>query len=123
MAHGHGLLKIFSAREVIPVAPRKPQYTAADRLISALMAGILGFATMLVIWLIVLYLGGQAGEDVEIPFFWNWIVAGIAGVTGFLVGPERMLDGFGVVWRVIGAISWGKPEDHIPPASRKRKRQ
>ncbi len=104
------------------MAPRKPQLTAADRLITALMAGILGFATMLVIWLIVLYLGGQDGEDLEIPFLWNWIVAGLAAVTGFVVGPERMLDGFGAVWRVIGALSFGKAEDRTPPVSRKRKR-
>ncbi len=103
------------------MAARQPQLTPGDRLISALMAGILGFATMLLIWMIVLYLGGQAGQDVSFPFLWNWVVAGLSAVTGFFVGPERMLDGFGAVWRVIGALSLGKPEDRTPPVTRKRK--
>ncbi len=104
-----------------PHGSKQPQLTPGDRLISALMAGILGFATMLLIWLVVLYLGGHAGEDVSLPFFWNRIVAGLAAGTGFIVGPERMLDGFGAVWRVIGALSFGNADDRTAPASRKRK--
>jgi len=103
------------------MASRQPQLRLGDRVISAIMAGTLGFGTMLVVWLIVLYLGGRDEEDVSLPFYSNWIVAGLAAGAGFIVGPERMLDGFGAVWRVIGALSFGSTDDRTPPAPRKRK--
>jgi hypothetical protein len=28
----------------------------------------------------------------------------LAGAAGFLAGPERMMDVFGMVWKVIGSV-------------------
>ncbi len=82
----------------------QPEPTVGDRLISALMGGILGFGTMLLIWLIVMYVGGRIGQDAAMPFYWNAIVGGLAAMGGFIAGPERMMDAFGKVWKLMG---WG----------------
>jgi hypothetical protein len=86
---------------------RNHELTLGDRVISALLGGLCGFSTMLLIWFLVLNLGGRRGDDIALPFFWTWIAGGVAGAAGFLAGPERMMDGFGKVWRVIGWMLWG----------------
>ena len=70
-----------------------------DRCVTALLAGIFGFGTMTVIWFLVLNLGAHAGEDLWFPFSWTWIAGALAAAVGFVVGPERMVDGFEGVWR------------------------
>ncbi len=77
--------------------------TIGDRSISALVGGVCGFLTMLLIWLLVMYWGGRFGQDVVMPFYWTWVAGGIAAAVSFAAGPERMMDGFGNLWR---AIAW-----------------
>jgi hypothetical protein len=85
------------------------------------LAGIFGFGTMLVIWFIVLFLGGRLGKDVSLTFLSNWIIGGISSGAGFILGPDRMLDGFGVVWRTLGVLLFGKVDDRTPITPPKRK--
>jgi hypothetical protein len=42
-----------------------------DRLVTALVAGVCGFGTMLVVWLLVMFVGGRCGEDLGFPFYWT----------------------------------------------------
>jgi hypothetical protein len=83
---------------------KKPELTVGDRLVTGVFGGILGFLTMALIWLIVLYFGGRRGADVSLPFYWTWLVGGATAAVSFLLGPERMMDGFGSVWRFVGSI-------------------
>ncbi|WP_165227108.1 hypothetical protein [Aquisphaera insulae] len=99
--------------------PKTPNLTVGDRLISGLMGGILAFGTMLVIWFVVMYAGGRAGQDVTLPFYWVWGVALAAAFVGFVVGPERMMDGFENVWRLLGRPY--RNDDGIPARSRRRR--
>ncbi len=68
--------------------PRQPKpgerLTYGDRLVSALLGGICGFGTMVVIWFVVMYAGGRAGEDVAFDFYWTWVVA--RAVDSFTLG-------------------------------------
>ena len=82
--------------------PQDQGLSLGDRLISALLGGFCGFATMLLIWLLVVHPGrdGQA----QPPFSWTWIAGAVAAAAGFLVGPERMMDGLGRVWGAIGGM-------------------
>ena len=90
------------------MAAKQPRHneplTLGDRLISALVGGLCGFATMLVIWFVVLYVGGRVGEDVTLPFVWVWAGSGVVAGVGILLGPERMLDTLGGVWAVLGRL-------------------
>jgi hypothetical protein len=83
---------------------REPELTVGDRLVTGLFGGILGLFTMSLIWFIVLNIGGRGGVDVSMPFYWTWIGAGITAAVGFALGPERLMDGFGAVWNVIGWV-------------------
>ena len=82
--------------------PQDQGLSLGDRLISALLGGLCGFATMLLIWLLVVH-PGLDGEA-QPPFSWTWIGGAVAAAAGFVVGPERMMDGFGRVWGAIGAM-------------------
>jgi hypothetical protein len=103
------------------MAAKQPQLTASDRLISALMGGILGFGTMLVIWFIVMYVGGRAGRDVSFPFYWVWIAAGLVAAVGFLAGPEKLMDGIGGFWGAFGKLLFWRAREDSSPASRRRR--
>ena len=83
---------------------RRDPTTVGDRLISALMGGFCGFGTALIIWLIVLYLGGRHGQDEPLAFEWTWMAGSLAAITGFFAGPERLMDVFERVWRTLGRI-------------------
>jgi hypothetical protein len=101
--------------------PQQPTLTIGDRLVTALLAGVFGFGTMLVIWFLVLNLGAHSGEDLALPFSWTWIAGGMAATLGFVVGPERMVDGFEGVWRGLGAIMFWRIRDE-PPTRPPRRR-
>ena len=88
---------------------RKPTLTIGDRLITALMGFVVAFLTTCVIWFLILRIWFVASDNPP-PFHWTWIVGLLAGAAGFVVGPERMLDGIGGVWRAIGAV-WGSIGD------------
>jgi hypothetical protein len=81
----------------------EPNLTIGDRLITALMGFVVAFLTMCVIWFLTLRIWFAATDDAP-PFHWTWIVGLMAGAAGFAVGPERMMDGVGAVWRAIGAV-------------------
>lgn len=98
-----------------PVTSRPVQedekLTLGDRLISALLCGLWGFATMVFVWVI-------AFDFVFVPmndFVWTlctwttWIASGAAAALGLLLGPERMMDGFARVWSAID--QWLRGED------------
>jgi hypothetical protein len=90
------------------VPPKQPgpfePLSTGDRLVSALLGGILAFGTMLVIWFLVLYAGGRTRQDVELPFYWTYVASGIVGVIGFFLGPERMLVVLATVWDMLGRL-------------------
>ncbi len=100
---------------------QEEKLTIGDRLVTGLLAGILGFGTMAVIWFLVLNLGAHTGENLWFPFSWAWIVGGAAAATGFIVGPERMVDGFQGFWRALGAIMFWRIRDRDVPTPRRRK--
>ncbi len=101
--------------------PRQPKLTTGDRLVTALLAGIFGFGTMVVIWFLVLNLGAHAAEDLWFPFSWTWIAGGLAAALGFALGPERMVDGFGGVWRALGGIMFWRVRDEPTTRSPRRR--
>lgn len=77
--------------------------TLGDRLISALLCGLCGFATMVFVWVI-------GFNSVFVPMndlvwtlcIWTtWTAAGVAAALGFVLRPERVMDGFAKVWGVI----------------------
>jgi hypothetical protein len=77
--------------------------TLRDRLISALLCGLWGFATMVFVWVI-------AFNSVFVPMndaVWTlctwttWMASGAAAALGLFLRPERMMDGFAKVWDVI----------------------
>jgi hypothetical protein len=86
--------------------PQDQGLSLGDRLISALLGGLCGFATMLLIWLLVVH-PRQDGEA-QPPFSWTWIMGAFTAAAGFVVGPERMMDGLGRVWGAIGGPLWGE---------------
>lgn len=81
----------------------EPELTVGDRLVTAVMGFLGAFLTMGVVWLIALRYS-QGAMEPPLPFYWSWIAGLVAGVAGFLVGPERMMDGFGRVWALFGAV-------------------
>ena len=82
-----------------PANGRKP--SLGDRAISGLIGGILSFATMLLVWLTMLSLFPNREAGPLLPFIWTWI-GGLAGASaGILIGPERLMDGFQSIWRLI----------------------
>jgi hypothetical protein len=81
----------------------EPELTVGDRLVTALIGFVCAFLTMCLVWLIALRFSRGAMEP-PLPFYWSWIVGLVAGASGFLMGPERMMDGFGKVWGVFGAV-------------------
>jgi hypothetical protein len=107
------------------MAQKSPEQTVGDRFISALMGGILAFGTMLVVWFVIMYLGGRAGQDVSFPFYWVWIVAGLAAVVGFAAGPERLMDGFASLWGGFGELlfwPWRADDEEILRSRRRKSR-
>jgi hypothetical protein len=88
----------------MPQLKKKESLTFGDRLITALLGGICAFATMCLIWVVVMYLGGRRGADVSMPFYWVWIVTGIVSALAYVAGPEKTMDTFGRVWGWIGAV-------------------
>ena len=81
----------------------EPALTLGDRLITGMMGFLCAFLTMCLVWLVALrYI--DAGPDAPLSFHWTWIVGLLAGAAGFAAGPERMMDIFGGVWKVIGGI-------------------
>lgn len=81
----------------------EPKLTIGDRLLTALMGFLVAFLTMCLVWLLTLQFWFVA-TDRPLPFHWTWIVALVAAVAGFLIGPERMMNGFRILWAAIGAI-------------------
>jgi H+/Cl- antiporter ClcA len=81
----------------------EPELTVGDRLVTALIGFVCAFLTMCLVWLIALRYSRGAMEP-PLPFYWCGIVGFIAGTFGSLMGPERMMDGFGKVWGVFGAV-------------------
>jgi hypothetical protein len=107
-AVGHGgaagvRRRFQGARLVTNRRMREPTLTVGDRLITALMGFVVAFLTMCVIWFLTLRIWFEATDNPP-PFHWTWIVGLMAGAVGFVIGPERMMDGVGTVWRAIGAL-------------------
>jgi hypothetical protein len=108
------------------MAPVRDKMTVGDRLITALMGGVCGFGTLLLVWFLVLNLGAHSGEDLSLPFHWVWAGTALAAVVGFLAGPERMMDGFQSVWKALGSLMFWRVErqdDSDSLASRKPRRR
>jgi hypothetical protein len=76
---------------------------------------------MVLIWFLVLNLGAHAGEDLFFPFSWTWIAGGLAAAVGFVVGPERMVDGFEGVWRALEKLMFWRIRDEPTTRSPRRK--
>ena len=87
-----------------PQAKKGEPLTFGDRAVTALLGGICGFGTMLLVWFLILYAGGRSGTDSEMPFYWTFIVGGAVAAAAFLAGPERTMDAFAKVWAVVGII-------------------
>jgi hypothetical protein len=81
----------------------EPELTVGDRLVTAMMGFVCAFLTMCLVWFIALRYSGGSMEP-PLPFSWCWIVGLVVGAAGFLMGPERMMDGFGKVWGAFGAV-------------------
>ena len=81
----------------------QPELTVGDRFITAMMGFLCAFLTMCLVWLVALRFI-YAGPEAPLPFYWTWMVGLLAGAASFAAGPERTMDVFGKVWRVIGAI-------------------
>ena len=105
------------------MATARDKLTIGDRLITALMGGICGFATMLIVWFLVLNLGAHSGEDLSLPFHWVWTGTALAAVVGFLAGPERMMDGFQTAWRALGSIMFGRVDRQDDSLSSRKPRR
>ena len=106
--------------------PPREKLTIADRFVTALLGGICGFCTMVLVWFLVLNLGAHSGEDIAMPFYWVWTGAGLAAVVGFAAGPERMMDGFQSVWKALGSLMFwrvDRRDDSDSLASRKPRRR
>lgn len=92
--------------------PKQPgpseKLTVGDRLVSALVGGACASATAALVWFLVLSAGGRTGHDVALPFWWAYAVAGGAAAAGFVLGPERLLDVLGRVWRLLGSVLFGR---------------
>ena len=96
--------------------------TLGDRLVTALLGGICAFVTMLVVWFVVIYVGGRTGNDVSLPFYWTWVVGlAVAGLAA-LAGPERTMDVFEKVWGFFGFFFFGRRADSDLRTPRSRPR-
>ena len=96
--------------------------TFGDRVVTALIGGICGFGTMLVVWFIVMYVGGRRGADITLPFYWTWTVGLAVATLAFLAGPEPTLDAFEQVWGLLGKLLFWR-SDHTDLSSRRGKRR
>jgi hypothetical protein len=96
--------------------------TLGDRLVTALLAGVLGFGSMLVVWFIVLYAGGRARNDVSLQFEWVWIVTGTLATLAFFAGPEHTMNGFEKLWALVGIILFRRTPHSDLPTRRNRRR-
>lgn len=95
--------------------------TFGDRVVTALLGGLAGFGTMILVWLVVMYLGGRRSQDESFPFYWTWIVALAVAAVSFVAGPERTMDAFDTVWGLIGKLFWRKEDSGFKPRSGKRR--
>jgi hypothetical protein len=107
--------------DIQSMPPKQQKLSVGDRAVTALLAGVFGFGTMVLIWFLVLNLGAHADEDLFFPFFWTWIAGGLAAAVGFAVGPERMVDGFEGVWSALGKLMFWQIRDE-PTARSPRRR-
>jgi hypothetical protein len=82
---------------------RKNELPLVDRLVSTLPSGLCGLATMAFTWLLVFSVVSVPFDDVVwMLCTWTTCVAGVVGAAaGFLLRPERVMDGFGKVWGAI----------------------
>jgi hypothetical protein len=95
-----------------PAQDHKP--TLGDRLISALLCGLWGFATLVFVWVIAfnyVFVPIKGAADVvwTLCTYTTWTAGGVAAALGFILGPERVMDGFGKVWAAID--QWLRGED------------
>lgn len=88
----------------------EPALTVGDRLVTAMMGFLLAFLTMCLVWLVALRYFGN-GPESPLSFHACWMVGLVAGAAGSIVGPERMMDAFGAVWRTIGGVLLGRNRD------------
>jgi hypothetical protein len=108
----------FVAFEGRTMASQRPgqdhKLTLGDRLISALLCGLWGFATLVFVWVIAFnYVFVPMTGDADVVWtlctWTTWTAGGVAAALGLLLGPERVMDGFGKVW---GALDeWLRSED------------
>lgn len=99
----------------------QPPLAFGDRLVTALLGGICGFATTILIWFVVMYVGGRHGSDVSFPFSWTFIVGGVTASLAFVAGPERTMDTFEGIWRFIGRFFWTRDDSDRPSRRDKRR--
>ena len=103
--------------------PKKAEpLTFTDRVVTALLGGICSFATMLVVWFVVMYAGGRTGHDVALPFYWNWVVSGTVAALAFVAGPDRTMDAFEKIWGLVGLILFWRA-DYSQRSTHPRKRR
>ncbi len=83
--------------------PKHHKLSLGDRLISALVCGLWGFATMVFVWVIAFnFVFVPMNDAVWALCIWTtWTAGGVAAALGLLLQPERVMDGFAKVWGVI----------------------
>lgn len=99
-----------------------PPLTFGDRLVTALLGGICGFATTIVIWFVVMYVGGRHGSDVSFPFYWTLIAGGVVASIAFVAGPERTMDAFEKIWGIVGVVLFWRTRDSDRTTRRDKRR-
>lgn len=93
--------------------------TYGDRLVTALIGGVCGFLTMAVVWFLVMYAASRSGNDLALPFYWTWVVAGGVAASASLAGPERTMDAFEWVWGLLASLLFWRADRSDGPKRRR----
>src|SRR5262249_19677188 len=91
----------FESRTMTSHQPRQNhKLILGDRLITALLCGLWGFATAVFACLVAFHFVLVPMNDVAwtLCTWTTWTASGVAAALGFLLEPERIMDGFGIVW-------------------------
>ena len=74
---------------------KKTELTVADRIVTAVCGILIALFTGSLVWLVI----SMRWRNEAFPYWFVLVFAGIMGLLGFVIGPQKMMDVFERMWR------------------------